>query len=125
MNNKTKEKTVGQIVNEETELLRKQLTERFPDFPKWEKEYAPRKLNVIEVEDKYAVLRPIGAEEIGQYTVALVDPERGMVVATRYILEELWLGGDDVIRDDEEYFIAAMIQSQYIVETKKSRFTKL
>lgn len=103
------------------------LIERFgvEQVEKWRKEYAPRKLNVIEVEDKCAILRPIGADEIAGYSLALVDPEKGMVVATRYLLEELWLGGDEEIRNDEEYFIAAMMQIQNVVETKKSRFTKL
>jgi hypothetical protein len=87
--------------------------------------YAPRKLNVIQVEDKVAILKPIGAEEIANYSMMLGDPEKGMVTATQYLLEELWLDGDVAIKDDEEYFIAAMLQIHNVIETKKSRFTKL
>lgn len=124
MDNK-KEKTAEQIAKEARELVVKQLTERFPEFPKWEKEFAPRKLNYIEVEDKCAILRPIGAKEISAYSMALVDPTKGMEVATRYLLEELWIDGDNELRDDEDFFIGAMLQMQNVIETKKSRFIKL
>jgi hypothetical protein len=112
---------------EDNTALENLLSERFgkDKIAAWQKEHAPRKLNVIEVEDKIAVLRPIGAKEIAQYSMALVDPERGMEVATRYLLEELWIDGDNEIREDEEYFISAMLQVQNVIETKKSRFTKL
>jgi len=105
--------------------LEELLTERFPKLPDYKAQYAPRQLNIIEVEDKVVILKPIGVKEISQYSVTLVTPGLGMEVATRYLLDELWLAGDNEIRDDEEYFMAAMIQMQYIVETKKSRFTKL
>ena len=124
MDNK-KEKTAEQIAKEARELVIKQLTKRFPEFPKWEKEYAPRKLNYIEVEDKCAILRPIGAKEISEYSMALVDPTKGMEVATRYLLEELWIDGDNELRDDEDFFIGAMLQMQNVIETKKSHFIKL
>jgi len=90
-----------------------------------QKQYAPRQLNIIEVEDKVAILAPITATVIAGYSMALVDPEKGMEVATRYLLEELWLAGDDEIRDNEDYFIAAMLQVQNVVQTKNSRFIKL
>ena len=40
----------------------------------WKKEYAPRKLNIIEVEDKLAVLRPITAKEVSEYSTMFADP---------------------------------------------------
>ncbi|MFV0313260.1 MAG: hypothetical protein ACK5KN_16655 [Dysgonomonas sp.] len=98
---------------------------RFPNLEDLRKQYAPRQLSVIEVEDKVVVLAPINANAISNYSVALVDPERGMEVATRFLLEDLWLAGDNEIRDDEDYFIAAMLQVQNIVQTKNSSFTKL
>jgi hypothetical protein len=119
-----KEKKEEQVA---TVDVRKLLVDRFGEtqVSDWEKAYHPRKLNVIEVEDKIAVLRPIGAKEISGYSMALVDPTKGLDVATEYLLEELWLDGDNEIRDDEEYFISSMLQLQNVVETKKSRFTKL
>lgn len=105
----------------------KQLIERFGDkFKEWEKEYAPRKLNYIEVEDKCALLRPLDPETLSNYSMMLVLPEGGgLTAATRYVLEELWLDGDDDIRDNEDYFMSAMVQIQYVMEQKKSRFIKL
>lgn len=102
------------------------LMERFgKSLEELQRQYAPRRLNIIEVEDKVAILAPINANVIAGYSMALVDPEKGMAVATRYLLEELWLVGDDEIRDDEDYFIAAMLQVQNVVQTKNSRFIKL
>lgn len=76
------------------------------------------------VEDKVAVLRPIGAEEVSTYSMMLVS-DGGMVKASRFLLEELWLDGDNDIRDDEECFISAMMQLQRIMEVKKSCFFQL
>lgn len=102
------------------------LKQRFgKPLEEFRKQYAPRQLNIIEVEDKVAVLAPINATVIGNYSLALVDPEKGMEMATRYLLEELWLAGDNEIRDDQDYFIAAMLQVQNVIQTKNSRFTKL
>lgn len=110
---------------EDNDLL-KSLKQRFgKSLEEFQSQYAPRKLNVIEVEDKIALLAPINANVIAGYSMALVDPEKGMTVATRYLLEELWLDGDNEIRDDEDYFIAAMLQVQNVIQTKNSRFTKL
>ena len=40
------------------------------------------------------------------------------------LINELWLGGDDEIRDDDEYFMSAMIEVQNLIEVKKSAFGK-
>lgn len=119
------QKVEGEKVVEKT--LLECLIERFgaEKVQEWQKAFAPRKLNVIEVDGAFAVLRPIGASEVASYSMSLVDPEKGMETATRFLLEELWLDGDDVIRDDEDYFINAMLQVQNVIEAKKSRFMKL
>lgn len=120
MDNKTNKPT------EEQAQLIAILTARFgKSVEEWKKEYAPRKLNIIEVEDKIAVLRPIGAKEVGNYSVMLVDETKGVDVAIRYLLEELWLDGDNDLRDNEEYFISAMLQLQNLIQVKTSRFTQL
>ncbi|MDR2472145.1 MAG: hypothetical protein LBD53_01095 [Tannerella sp.] len=110
---KTEEQTI--------ESVRETLRNLFPDFPKWEKQFAPRPLPVIQVEGKYAVLRPITAKEVSQFSMS-VAAGNGLDDACRYLMEELWLGGDNELRDDEEYFIAAMLQVQRIMEVKKSFF---
>ncbi len=55
----------------------------------------------------------------------VVDSESGIDVAARALLNELWLASDEEIREDEDYFISAMMELQNIIELKKSSFTKL
>lgn len=90
----------------------------------WRKDAAPRKLNVIMVEKKIAVLRPIGASEVATYSMTIAT-DGGLEKATRYLMEELWIDGDNELRDDEEHFISAMMQMQRIIEVKKSAFFQL
>ena len=92
---------------------------------KWEKEFAPRKLNVIVVEDKFCVLRPITALEVSEFSIMTATPDVGLEKASRYLIGELWIDGDMEIQDDEEYFISAMLQIQRVSEVKKSSFYRL
>lgn len=89
----------------------------------WQKEYAPRKLNVIEVEGKLAVLRPIRASEVANYSYLYLT--EGMDKACSFVMSELWIDGDNEIRDEEEYFISAMLQVESVINLKKSTFYKL
>lgn len=88
--------------------------------------YSGRKLNIIVVEDKVAVLAPITAKAVANYTRRIVYDEAGGIdVASKELLNELWLAGDDCIRDDEDYFISAMMMVQNLVEIKQGSFGKL
>lgn len=121
MGTKKVEKTPEQVVKD---LLAKRFGDEKVDS--WKKQFAPRKIAVIAVEDKVAVLKPITASEIGQYSMMMADAENGgLDVASRYILNALWLDGDDCLRDDEEYFMSAMLQVQNTIEVKKSLFIRL
>lgn len=102
------------------------LNERFgaDKVAEMRKSAGKRKLNIVVVEDKMAVLRPIGATEIGNYSM-MVATDNDLEKASRYLLEELWIDGDNDIRDDEECFIAAMMQLQRVMEVKKSSFFQL
>lgn len=92
---------------------------------KMRKMFAPRKLNIIMVEDKIAVLRPITSTELSQYSLLVADSAAGgLDKASRYLLDSLWIAGDEEIRGDEEYFMAAMLQIQNAVEVKKSVFCR-
>ncbi len=88
-------------------------------------QFPGRKINIIVVEDKIAVLRPMTAKALSDYTRMVMAPEGGLDTAARCLIDELWIGGDEVIRDDEEYFISAMMEIQSIIEIKKSSFGKL
>lgn len=88
--------------------------------------YPGRKLNVITVEEKMAVLRPVTARELSEFTMTMTDSAKGgLDRACRDLLDTLWIGGDEEIRQDEEYFMSAMVQIQNCVELKKSAFYKL
>lgn len=89
----------------------------------WKRHFAPRRVIVIEVEDKMCVLRPVTANALSQY--ATIFRDGGLEPASRYLLEELWLDGDDDIRNNEEYFIGSMLQIQNAIELKKSTCWKL
>lgn len=82
--------------------------------------FAPKKLHVIQVEDKYAILRPLGARELSEFSMIVADKGKGLDEATRYLLTTLWLDGDECIKDDDEYMMAAMLQVQELIEVKKS-----
>ena len=110
------------------QVIEEVLTDRFgaERLKAWKGQFAPRKLSVISVEDKIAVLRPITAEVIATYSMMMADAATGgMDKATKYILEELWIDGDTCLKDDEEYFISAMLQVQNTIEVKKSAFYRL
>lgn len=110
------------------QTVRELLVARFGEekVSAWQKQFSPRKISVIAVEDKIAVLKPIIASEIGQYSMMMADPENGgLDIASRYILNALWLDGDNCVRDDDEYFMSAMLQLQNVIELKKSLFIKL
>ena len=83
-----------------------------------------RKLNIIVVEDKICVLMPLTSKALSNYTRMMIDSDGGLDTAAKQLLDELWLGGDEEIRDDEEYFIAAMTEIQNLIEVKKSGFGK-
>lgn len=108
-----KEKTTEQ-------LLKEQYGEKLEEY---KKQYSPRKLSVINVEGKLAILRPVTAAEMGQYSIMMAHD--GLDVACRYLLEALWIDGDNSLRDDEEYFISAMLHIQNVIELKKSSFLRL
>lgn len=84
------------------------------------KEFVPRRLNIIVVEDKVAVLQPLNAKALSDYTRTMMSS--GLDDAARQLLNTLWIGGDECIRDDEDYFMAAMVELQNVIELKKSTF---
>lgn len=86
---------------------------------------SPRNLNILEVDGKYAVLRPLAARELSEYSMLVATPDKGLEAANRFLLSELWLFGDEEIRNDEELFMSAMLTLQNVVELKKSNFYKL
>jgi len=123
---KEAEKKAKDVIESQRLAIEAQLTERFgTKYGEWKKTYAPRQLNIIVVEDKLAVLRPIGASEVATFSMMIANPEMGLDKGTDYLLNELWLDGDTELQNDEDYFISAMLQLQNVVELKKSNFYRL
>ena len=63
---------------------------------------------------------PLSAKALSDYTRMVIDPKAGPEQATRLLLDQLWLGGDEEIRNDEDYFMSAMVEMQNLIELKKS-----
>lgn len=105
------EKTISQIVEE-----------RFgkEKMAQLQAQYNGRQLNIIIVEDKVAVLAPLTPKVLSGYTRMVMDPNGGVDAAAKFLIDTLWLGGDDVIRDDDDYFMSAMVEIQNLMELKKS-----
>ena len=124
-----KQKNTGEGLKQPPEqVIETVLVDRFgaDNLKAWKGQFAPRKLSVVVVEDKLAVLRPITAEVIATYSMMMADTTMGgMDKATKYILEELWIDGDTCLKDDEEYFISTMLQVQNTIEVKKSAFYRI
>ena len=108
---KTTIKTVAQIAEEK---FSKEKLEQL------KAQFNGRKLNIIVIEDKIAVLAPLSAKALSDYTRMVIDPKAGPEQATRLLLDQLWLGGDEEIRNDEDYFMSAMVEMQNLIELKKS-----
>ena len=66
----------------------------------------------------------VTAKALSNYTRMMVDPDGGLDEAVKQLMNELWLGGDEEIRENEEYFISAMTEIQNLIEVKKSAFSK-
>lgn len=113
---KTNERTISGIV--ETRFGKDIIS-------KLQEQFKGKKLNVIVVEDKVAILAPLTPRVLSDYTRMCMDKDASIDVASKMLIDTLWLGGDEEIRNDEEYFMSAMIEVQNLIELKKSLSGKL
>lgn len=110
--------------NVEMKSLDEMAREKFGEkLDVWKAQYAPKQLMVIAVEEKLILLKPMTSAVFSQYSMMLSS--HGMAEATRYALNELTLGGDAEVIDDDDYFMSAMLQFNAVVELKKGRASKL
>lgn len=118
MDKKDNKNTVNPVIAlAEQKFGKEKLAELQAQFP-------GRKLNILAVEDKVAVLMPLTPRALSNYTRMVMGKDTGIDDAARMLINELWLGGDDEIRDNDEYFMGAMIEVQNLIEVKKSAFGK-
>ena len=89
----------------------------------WKQEYGGRELICLKVDNDMAVLRPVTADDLGDYMTSIGT--NGMSKAVAFILEQLWLDGDYALVEDEDKFIAVFLQINNILEGKKGEFFRL
>lgn len=89
----------------------------------WKQEYGGRELICLKHENDMAVLRPVTADDLGDYMTAIGT--NGMSKAVAFILEQLWLDGDYPLIENEDKFIAVFLQINNILEGKKAEFFRL
>lgn len=83
----------------------------------------PRGVWEIKVEDKTGYVRKPTREEMKfAMTLATQNDPLGMV---EEILKSCWLGGDQELIDDDDYFYGAAMQLQELVEIKAGELKKL
>lgn len=87
---------------------------------RWKQEYDSRELICLKVDEYMAVLRPPTAEDLGDYMTSIGT--NGMSKAIAFILEQLWLEGDYILVENEDYFIAVFMQINNILEGKKADY---
>jgi hypothetical protein len=86
----------------------------------WKLNYGNREMIYLKVEDKLAVLRPVTADDLGDYLTAAAT--NGISKAVAMILQTLWIDGDYALIQDEDYFIAVFMQINNVLESKKGDF---
>ena len=89
----------------------------------WKQQHGGRDLICLKVDNDMAVLRPVTADDLGDYMTAIGT--NGMSKAVAYIMEKLWLEGDHPLIEDEDKFIAVFLQINNILEGKKAEFFRL
>ena len=90
---------------------------------KWKQQFGGRDLICLKVDQDMAVLRPVTADDLGDYMTAIGT--NGMGKAVAFILEQLWLDGDHPLIEDEDKFIAVFLQINQILEGKKCDYFRL
>lgn len=101
---------------------KKKFIDRFGQdkLDKWKSEFGGRELICLKHDDDMAVLRPVTADDLGDYMTSIGT--NGMSKAVAFILEQLWLEGDHPLVENEDKFIAVFMQINNILEGKKAEF---
>lgn len=86
----------------------------------WKQEHGGRELICLKVDEDMAVLRPVTADDLGDYMTSIGT--NGMSKAVAYIMEQLWIEGDHPLIEDEDKFIAVFMQINNILEGKKADY---
>ncbi len=106
----------------ETAVNKEAFIKRFTkeQLDKWKQQFGGRDLICLKVDNDLAVLRPVTADDLGDYMTSI--GMNGMSKAVAYIIEKLWLEGDHPLIEDEDKFIAVFLQINQILEGKKVEY---
>lgn len=105
--------------------LKQAWTNRFTEakVKEWKEQFKGRELIAIHSRGKFAALRPITSDDLGEYVMAMT--EAGLSKAVAQIFNNLWLDGDVELIDDEDHFMTVFIQMNNILEQQKADFFRV
>lgn len=75
---------------------------------------------LITVEDKNCILRKPKRKDYS-YVSAIKDP----IKITEMMVKQLWVEGDEELRDNDDYFLALMPRMEEVMKVKDSEVKKL
>lgn len=84
----------------------------------WKKQHGT--IFLITVEDKDCILRKPSRKDYS-YVSAIKDP----IKMTELMVKQLWVAGDDELKDNDDYFLAMMPRMEEVMKVKDSEVKKL
>lgn len=93
-------------------------------FQEWEKKYGKGKVFELTIEDKRAVLRKPDRKALSFATTGSSGGKDPMKF-NEVILNQCWIAGDEEIREDDDYFLAACPVLEGLMEAKQAELKKL
>ena len=74
--------------------LKQAFINRFTEkqIKEWKHQYGGREIIAIHTRGKFAALRPITSDDLGEYVMAMT--QNGLSKAVAFIFQQLWLDGD-------------------------------
>ncbi|MCG8701260.1 MAG: hypothetical protein MI922_24615 [Bacteroidales bacterium] len=79
---------------------------------------------LIEVEDKKGYLRRPNRNELS-YAMTISEAGKNMLKMNEALLQNCWLGGDEIILKEDKYFLAVSGQLAEIIEIAEAKIKKL
>ena len=86
----------------------------------WKSKY--RDIYEITIEDKRCYIRKPDRRVLG---LATSVGQKNPMKFNEVILYNCWLGGDDAIKTDDDYFLAAAARLEEVIEIKEAEIKKL
>ncbi len=88
----------------------------------WKKQH-PKGVHELTVDDKKGYIRNPNRNDM-KYAMSRLKGG-GELDMAEALLEEMWLGGDQELLDDDDYFFGAVTQLQELIQVKSGSLKKL